>query len=332
MFGLTGTGPLATTAIGTQIPLVPNKGGGTDIDFVGDSIILNTDGPYMVHVDVTGKAGSTAGWEILTCRTILASSGANADISVVGFIDATQFDELSLTKIIQGKAGDLIQIWVQGQVAGMSVDGRSNVSITKIAAKGAPGPQGPSGVSGVIPVFADMAARDAAFPSPANGQTCVLLSPAPGAGLQVYRTVAPVGWWPPWNTPWGEFGFASLAADMTMTTNNETSVVDLGIQTYLAGRKYVIEAEVLLTSTLATTRALARIYNYTDGIRRVIHDGVFDSVNLAPYHRSGWWLKPTTNVSKGFRLTYQNASATGTLTIHGGDDGAWIRATDIGPQ
>jgi hypothetical protein len=67
-----------------------------------------------------------------------------------------------------------------------------------------------------VPKFANAAARDAAIPTPSDGQVCELLDTA---ALLIYRTSAPAGWFPPWNTSWGML--------KRMTTTGGSSAADI---------------------------------------------------------------------------------------------------------
>lgn len=83
---------------------------------------------------------------------------------------------------------------------------------------GATGATGPAGAP-AVPVYANAAARDAAIPSPTPGRACFLTS---SGEYQIYQGTAiagggNAGWYPPWNTSWGEIkdAYQQLTAPST---------------------------------------------------------------------------------------------------------------------
>ena len=113
------------------------------------------------------------------------------------------------------------------------------------------GPAGPPGIQGIpgtggFPVFANKAALVAAIPTPTNGQSALLLDTYQ---FLIYRTTAPVGWFPPWNTAWGHIGSALSAADVV-----HSAFIDLLVASYLChtSRLYEVTAtySVLGNATL----------------------------------------------------------------------------------
>jgi hypothetical protein len=136
-----------------------------------------------------------------------------------------------------------------------------------------------------------------------------------------------------WDIAWGRVYFNMLTSgDIVLATNNETTTADLGAQSFLGGRNYVITGEITMAQSVIA-RALARIYNVTDGVRKSIQDGPLAQINLRQTRQASINFSPTITVSKQFRVTFQNAAANGNLTCAGDvNDGAWIAAYDVGPS
>jgi hypothetical protein len=187
---------------------------------------------------------------------------------------------------------------------------------------------------GGIPIFTDAAARDAAIPTPILGQLCVITTggsyPAFPAGLQEYNG-AISGWTPPWNIGWGRVAEAVNSGDQSLTTNNETIACQINNFTFLQNRRYEIRASLAISATLATTRILARIYNATDNNRVNIVDNN-TTAQLTRFSANYDFTPTGLAVIKDFRLTFQNASGTGSMSVSGTfPNQAWLRVFDIGP-
>lgn len=118
------------------------------------------------------------------------------------------------------------------------------------------------------------------------------------------------------------------------TANAETTVVSLGAKQYYAGRKYEIRATIWLQASVANIRALSRIYNVEDGDRANIVDSTTAvSTSGMTAFQSVYRYSPLVDAIREFRITFQNANATGTLTASGtAPNASLISAVDVGPQ
>jgi len=150
------------------------------------------------------------------------------------------------------------------------------------------------------------------------------------------ETVFP-GWLGPWGASWGEVYIAQLTSgNYTNTSNTETTVVTLGAQQYLGGRKYEIRAMVSAQHSIASSRSLCRILNVTDTIRVNLFD-TQSLFNAFTTFSAMLRFLPNTTITKEFAITAQDVAATGTLTIDGTNPGvtgavpATIQAIDMGP-
>lgn len=128
-------------------------------------------------------------------------------VTTVTGLTAERMQEMEDATIIDGNVvgNDLILTTKGGtDINTGNVRGPTGAAGTN-GTNGATGATGAAGVTS-IPVYADASARDTAIPSPTPGQSCFLLS---NGQYLVYQGTAIVGsghagWYPPWNTSWGE--------------------------------------------------------------------------------------------------------------------------------
>src|SRR6188768_3759509 len=121
------------------------------------------------------------------------------------------------------------------------------IEVGPIMAKGPKGDPGTPGAPSNIPTYANKAALLAEVPSPANGQIAVLLDTYQ---YLVYRSAAPIGWFPPWNTSWGKLASVSLGASYALS-----GVYDLVTATFTAVPGRNIMAAVHMTYLVSAASA-----------------------------------------------------------------------------
>jgi microcystin-dependent protein len=141
-------------APGTILPwTLVDSSGSSDFGLTsGNTLTFAAAGQYEVTASISFQAVAGAAWAILTARWIQAIGPTTVDRRVVGEGSAAAiFDQISISLVVDAKAGDTLAFFVQPQTANNTVDGRSWLSIRKLVAgaQGPPGPMGPSGTTGI---------------------------------------------------------------------------------------------------------------------------------------------------------------------------------------
>jgi len=132
-----------------------------------------------------------------------------------------------------------------------------SITVIEVGPFAPTGPQGPPGVpgqSGSTPTYPNKAALVAAVPTPYNGQSALLLDTYQ---LLVYRSTAPVGWFPPWNTAWGVLGYTVRGSAYPVQ-----GVIDLMTFNYTAvpGRLYEVGTTINWLNQGVNTVAMITLY------------------------------------------------------------------------
>ncbi len=195
---------------------------------------------------------------------------------------------------------------------------------------GIPGPPGPVGPS--IPIYADAAARDAAIPSPVQGQACYVVS------LQQFQIWTGVTWAPPYNTSWGEVARDTLSATSAAITTGVLTVLNTNVLTGNAvntrpyNRLYRVMLHMRWQSTVAGDRMHVELTNnagaligpnsFTDDNNQVanVHKSLYLTTNAL--------VPPSATTNNIVQARCSRTAGTGSLTVLGGST-LWI--DDMGP-
>lgn len=164
---------------------------------------------------------------------------------------------------------------------------------------------------------------------------------SPFAGLQIYETDTKknliydttLGWLPPWNTAWGQIGYAELASNQTLTGAGPHDITGCSVaHTYVAGRRIQVTTDVSFVSPTVLNDQWAALVQ--DGgsstlARTVRWRGTITNDALAA---EGSYNFTSTAGALTVKLAVQRLSGSGNIDIGGGSGNqTFILVTDIGP-
>ena len=160
--------------------------------------------------------------------------------------------------------------------------------------------------------------------------------PAAVEGMTVYETdtdklltyiSTTVGWQLPWNMPWGRMGSATATADqVTISTIADVTSLTTGSITYVANRRILVTASVVMLSV--TAGGLRRFYIDKDGatvataFHNFINGNEYETVSIHFYD------SPT---AAAHTYKVRASSDANTCTIANSSGTGLIIVEDIGP-